>query len=91
MIVTKRLRIYGVVQGVGYRMALVREAERRDLTGWVRNRADGSVEAVIQGTGTDVEALILWAQRGPRAARVERVETGEGEGVFGDFAVLSTL
>jgi acylphosphatase len=91
MIITKHLRIHGQVQGVGYRAGLVREAERLDLTGWVRNRADGSVEAVVQGPAAGVEALITWARRGPRLARVERVEIGEGEGVFPDFALLSTV
>jgi acylphosphatase len=90
MIVTKHLRIYGIVQGVGYRAGLVREAEGREVTGWVRNCADGSVEAVLQGNAEEVAAVIAWAQRGPRGARVERVESATGEGVFPDFAVLPT-
>lgn len=68
------LRIDGQVQGVGYRDAMRREAARLGATGWVRNRADGSVEALAQGGGTVVEALLAWARRGPPAARVERVE-----------------
>jgi len=90
MNVTRHLRIFGRVQGVGYRAGLVREAERLDVTGWVRNCGDGSVEAVVQGPAEDVAAVIAWAQRGPRAARVERMESGDGEGAFPDFAVLST-
>jgi acylphosphatase len=67
---TRRLRIIGAVQGVGYRDALRFEAERRALTGWVRNRIDGSVEALIQGAPEALEALIAWARRGPPAAQV---------------------
>ena len=73
MNVTKHLSIRGRVQGVGYRDAMVREAKRRDVRGWVRNRRDGSVEAVASGAEADVAALIAWARRGPPAARVEEV------------------
>jgi len=68
-----QLRIEGTVQGVGYRYALQREAERLGLTGWVRNRRDGSVESLAQGTAEALEALIAWARRGPPAARVTGV------------------
>jgi acylphosphatase len=67
---TRRLRIFGTVQGVGYRDALRFEAQRRALTGWVRNRLDGSVEALIQGAPEAVDALIAWARCGPPAAHV---------------------
>ena len=70
------LRIGGRVQGVGYREAMVREAERLGVTGWVRNRADGSVEALIQGGDGALAALVAWARRGPPAARVERLDSG---------------
>jgi acylphosphatase len=73
---TIRLRITGRVQGVGYREGLRREAERLGVTGWVRNRADGSVEAVVQGSADAVAALQRWAHVGPGAACVERVEAG---------------
>ena len=72
--VTTHLRIHGRVQGVGFRASLAVEARRRGLAGWVRNRRDGSVEAVIAGGATEVEALIAWARRGPPAASVTRVE-----------------
>jgi acylphosphatase len=70
---TIQLRIEGTVQGVGYRYALQREAVRLGLTGWVRNRRDGSVESVAQGTAQALDALTAWARRGPPAARVTGV------------------
>ena len=73
---TIRLRITGRVQGVGFRDALCREAEGLGVTGWVRNLADGGVEALAQGDAEALAALLDWARRGPPAARVERVETG---------------
>jgi len=74
MAVTKLLRITGLVQGVGFRHSLAREARAHGLAGWVRNRRDGSVEALLQGDAGAVDKLITWAQRGPPAARVDRVE-----------------
>lgn len=67
------------MQGVGYREAMRHEAERLGVTGWVRNRADGSVEVLAQGGDAGVAALLAWARRGPPAARVERVERGPPE------------
>ena len=74
MKVTKHLRISGLVQGVGFRVSLADEAWRRGLGGWVRNRSDGTVEALVHGDAQVVDALVAWARRGPRAARVDRVE-----------------
>ncbi len=71
---TIRLRIIGCVQGVGFRDALRGEALRLGVTGWVRNLADGGVEALAQGDPAAVAALLEWARRGPSAARVGRVE-----------------
>lgn len=68
--VTTQIRISGHVQGVGFRYALCDEAELRGVTGWVRNRADGTVEALLQGDAAAVESLIAWARRGPPGARV---------------------
>ena len=78
--VTLHLRITGRVQGVGYRDALRAEALGRGVTGWVRNRRDGSVEAVVQGSAEALEALTTWARRGPPAARVQGVEINEAGG-----------
>lgn len=69
------LSIHGRVQGVGYRYAAVAEAERLGLQGWVRNRRDGSVEAVVCGAPAACRAFVDWAQRGPPAARVDRVQS----------------
>jgi acylphosphatase len=74
-----QLRIVGIVQGVGYRYALQREAARLGLIGWVRNRADGSVESVAQGSAEALEALAAWARRGPPAARVSGVTASAAE------------
>jgi acylphosphatase len=71
--VSRHLIIGGRVQGVGYRDALCAEAQRLGVTGWVRNRRDGSVEALLQGRASDVEAAIAWARHGPPAARVTEV------------------
>ena len=67
------LRIRGLVQGVGYRNALHREATRLGIKGWVRNRSDGSVEALLAGPAPALDELIAWARRGPPAARVSEV------------------
>ena len=83
--VTRRLAITGLVQGVWYRESMRLEAERLGVTGWVRNRADGSVEAVVQGTPAAVEAMTRWAKRGPEQARVERVDVAPADGEFASF------
>jgi acylphosphatase len=86
MRVTKLLRIYGRVQGVMFRESLRQEAELRGITGWVRNRRDGSVEALVQGEASAVDAIIVWTGRGPDLAIVERVEVADAAGEYGDFA-----
>jgi len=82
MAVTLHLIIAGHVQGVGYRYALRGEALARGVAGWVRNRRDGTVEAVLQGDAAAVDAVLAWARRGPPAARVERVDARAAPGEF---------
>jgi acylphosphatase len=68
------LRISGRVQGVNFRAAMCDAARREGVSGWVRNRRDGTVEALVHGEPAAVAALLAWAQRGPPAARVARVD-----------------
>ena len=82
MSVTSHLSISGRVQGVGFRFALHREALARGLAGWVRNRHDGTVEAVLQGEAAAVAAVVAWARRGPPGARVDHVAAAEAKGEF---------
>lgn len=89
--ISRHLIITGTVQGVGYRWATVAEARRLGLSGWVRNRRDGSVEAVVQGDNRAVHALIAWSRRGPAGAVVRQVEVGEwSEPVTPGFRQLAT-
>lgn len=70
---TKRVRIRGRVQGVGYRDWMVREATRLGVDGWVRNRRDGSVEALVSGDPAAVGALLTACRAGPPLGRVESI------------------
>jgi acylphosphatase len=91
--VSLRLRITGRVQGVGFRYAMQSEATRRGLAGWVRNRRDGSVEALVQGDAAAVEALVDWARHGPPGARVNalRSEAAEVEPASAGFDLRPTV
>lgn len=80
--VTRQIRVRGRVQGVGFRYALRREAERSGVRGWVRNRSDGSVEALVQGEAQAVARLVAWARHGPPAARVDELKESEAEPAF---------
>jgi acylphosphatase len=83
------LVVTGRVQGVWYRASARREAERRELSGWVRNREDGAVEAVAEGEAPRLEDFVSWCRRGPPAARVDGVdvEWSEATGEFAGFCV----
>lgn len=72
-IVCKRAEISGRVQGVWYRGTTGSVANKLALSGWVRNRPDGSVEALFQGPAAAVEEMLAWCHKGPVAARVDRV------------------
>lgn len=87
----KRVHAYisGRVQGVFFRAATQRAAMDFNLTGWVRNIADGRVEAVFEGEDENVDKMLAWCHEGPPAARVEKVLTQEEPytGEFKDFNV----
>jgi len=81
----KRVIVRGAVQGVGYRMWMKRQAERLGVSGWVRNRGDGSVEALVAGDTAAVEELLRLCRRGPALAQVASIEEdlAEAPGVPG--------
>jgi acylphosphatase len=76
--VISHVTIRGLVQGVGYRAFVDHEARGRDLEGWVRNRRDGSVEALFAGPAEVVAAMIVACRRGPSSARVEAARDEAG-------------
>jgi acylphosphatase len=83
--VRRRVVVRGVVQGVGYRFSAARAAGTRGVAGWIRNRGDGSVEAVLEGEPAAVESMVEWCRRGPPHAHVQDVEVfdEEPEGLAG--------
>jgi acylphosphatase len=89
-ITTRHLHIIGRVQGVGYRWSLTQEARHLGLKGWVRNRLDGSVEAVVSGPADAVDAIVEWAGRGPPLARVQGIEISEAGGTYTGFEQRET-
>ena len=90
MTVVKHLVINGRVQGVGFRYHTNRVAQELGVTGWVRNRRDGSVEAMVSGAPDAVDKIIEWARHGPRLAIVTGIEIEEGTGSFSNFESLPT-
>jgi acylphosphatase len=92
MKITRRLRIRGQVQGVNLREAMRQRADQLKVTGWVRNRLDGTVEAVVQGEAFAIDSLVEWARLGPPTARVDSVdvESADDEGDYDSFDKRST-
>ena len=83
-----RVVVHGRVQGVFFRTSCAREARARGASGWIRNRPDGSVEAVFEGRTSVVEALVAWCRTGPDLASVESIEISEEPaGVDPGFAI----
>ena len=91
-IATVRIFVHGFVQGVNYRRWLQGEALSRELSGWVRNRAEGTVEALIHGDTKKVDDLVRACRHGPALARVDRVasEPAEYDGIEG-FRIESSV
>jgi acylphosphatase len=78
-ITTLRLRIEGFVQAVGYRNFAIVEARKLGLDGWVRNRSDGSVEALASGSTKSVEDFVAICMRGPPGSRIKNVDLHQAE------------
>jgi acylphosphatase len=87
-VIRRRVIVHGFVQGVFFRDSVRRLAQQRGVAGWVGNRADGAVEAVLEGESDAVERLVEFCRAGPRGARVDSVDVveEEPEGLSG-FAV----
>lgn len=85
-----RLIVEGRVQGVWFRDSTRREAEGLGITGWVRNRSDGTVEVLAEGPEDDVRKLTAWCHRGPSYAKVTRVQETEEpwDGEFDSFRIV---
>jgi acylphosphatase len=81
--------ISGLVQGVFFRAHTRRTAEENGVTGWVKNRFDGSVEAVLEGEKGDVEETLQWCRRGPSGAHVDKVNIDweDFQGEFENFFI----
>ncbi len=86
----RRLIIRGLVQGVGFRYAMTAQARLLGVTGWVRNRRDGTVEAMISGAAEPVAAMLAWSHLGPAGASVGHVMVEIGSGEFFGFESLPT-
>lgn len=84
---TLHLSIRGRVQGVFYRDSMRRQAQRLGVAGWVRNCADGSVEAVVHGAPDAVDAIVRWAWQGPQHAEVTQVEVTQADGTYSTFEI----
>lgn len=85
--------VTGKVQGVYFRLAMLEEAERRGVTGWVRNRSDGAVEGVLEGGRLAVQQVLDWCRTGPPGAAVKRVEIAwqAPSGEYQDFDIRETV
>jgi acylphosphatase len=83
--VVMRLEIRGRVQGVGYRWSMVEAARELGIRGWVRNRHEGWVEAMVLGPAEAVSQMVAWARRGSASAAVDAVDVFPGTGNFTVF------
>jgi acylphosphatase len=85
--VRARLRISGMVQGVSFRYFTARTARQHQVTGWVRNLPDGTVEALFEGEEMEVRQVVDWCRQGPSQARVDGLEV-DWEDYRGEFALF---
>ncbi|MGC9489754.1 MAG: acylphosphatase [Thermovirgaceae bacterium] len=83
------LRISGIVQGVGFRWRTLQKAKELGLKGWIRNRPDGDVDAVLQGDNEKIKAMIEWMERSPPHSLVQNIEVqwGKAEKLYADFMI----
>ena len=91
--ITKQFFIFGRVQGVGFRFFTLQQAGKLGIKGTVRNRIDGSVEVIVQGSENQIVLMRAWLLDGPKTAKVERViENNYFENkVFETFSIVSTV
>lgn len=91
--ITKQFFIFGRVQGVGFRFFTLQQAGKLGIKGTVRNRIDGSVEVIVQGSENQIALMRAWLLGGPKTAKVERViENNYFENkVFETFSIVSTV
>jgi acylphosphatase len=78
-VIRRRVIVHGRVQGVGFRYSVAGAARSRAVAGWVSNRPDGTVEAVLEGEPEAVDSLVRFCREGPRGAAVDRVEVADEE------------
>jgi acylphosphatase len=89
---SRRVRVHGRVQAVGYRWFTRNVAETHHVTGWVRNRRDGTVEAELHGAAEDVDAVLAELRRGPEHARVDSIDVAAiDEATAVDFEFRPTI
>ena len=91
MLETRLVTVRGLVQGIGYREACVRRADALSVTGWVRNRMDGSVEVMLQGSPAQLAEMCAWLGEGMSAALVEQLEVTEMQPPFSRFDQFQRL
>jgi acylphosphatase len=91
MLETRLVRVRGIVQGIGYREACVRRAQVLGVTGWVRNRMDGSVEAMVQGSPEQLADMCAWLSEGMSGALVDGLEVTEVAPPFARFEHFERL
>ena len=86
---TLRVRVEGIVQGVGFRVFAARQADELNLKGWARNRTDGAMEALVRGEVKDVERFVQACMKGPEGAKVTNIDLIADTFTGGDgFVVL---